>query len=58
MTLACDSDPRFTGWGGGLPACYREQVVVAAAVNGPGQEEHAVIAGIGVAKILENLGLA
>jgi hypothetical protein len=32
--------------------------VVAAAVNGPGQEEHAVIAGIGVAKILENLGLA
>lgn len=51
-----NSDPRFTGWDGGIPVWHRERVVGAVAVSGLDQTEDAEVARIGVTKILEKLG--
>jgi len=49
-----NSDPAFTGWGGGVPVRFRGAVVGAIAVSGLSQEEDAELAKIGAAKILES----
>ena len=49
-------DPRYIGWGGGMPVEVAGQVVGAVAVSGLTQEEDAEIAGMGVTAILERLG--
>ena len=49
-----NSDPRFTGWDGGLPVLHSGQVVGAVAVSGLSQEEDAEIARIGAARIVES----
>ncbi len=48
-----NSDPRFTGWDGGVPVVYQGQVVGAVAVSGLAQEEDAELARLGVQAILE-----
>jgi glc operon protein GlcG len=50
-----NTDPRFTGWDGGLPVLKAGKVVGAVAVSGLSQEEDAEIARIGAAKIAESL---
>ena len=49
-----NTDPRFTGWDGGLPVLHSGQVVGAVAVSGLSQEEDAEIARIGAARIVES----
>lgn len=44
-----NSDPRFTGWAGGLPARHRGAVVGAVAVSGLAQEEDEELALLGLA---------
>jgi glc operon protein GlcG len=51
-----NSDPRFTGWDGGIPVSYRGRIIGAVAVSGLDQTEDAEVARIGVAQILEKLG--
>jgi len=51
-----NTDPAFTGWGGGVPVRFRGNVVGAVAVSGLSQEEDAELARLGVAKILESAG--
>jgi glc operon protein GlcG len=51
-----NSDPRFTGWDGGIPVMYRGKVVGAVAVSGLDQAEDAEIARLGVVKIAERIG--
>jgi glc operon protein GlcG len=51
-----NSDPRFTGWDGGIPIWFRGRLVGAVAVSGLDQGEDAEIARIGVAKIVEKIG--
>lgn len=46
-----NSDPRFTGWAGGIPVTQRGEVVGAVAVSGLDQAEDAEIAHIGAAAI-------
>ena len=48
-----NSDPRFTGWDGGVPVRYRGKVVGSVAVSGLDQSEDAGLARLGVAAILE-----
>ena len=54
--MAYYGDPRFVGWGGGVPVIVGVDVVGAVAVSGLSQEEDAELAGLGVAAILQNLG--
>jgi len=49
-----NSDPRFTGWDGGLPVLHAGKVVGAVAVSGLTEEEDAEIARIGAARIAES----
>ena len=51
-----NSDPRYTGWDGGIPVLHRGQVVGAVAVSGLTQEEDAEIARLGVAAIMKAIG--
>lgn len=44
-------DPRFTGWGGGVPIRYKGQVVGAVAVSGLPEAEDMVLAQLGAAVI-------
>ncbi len=52
-----NSDPAFTGWDGGIPVWFRGSIVGAVAVSGLSQEEDAEIARIGIARVLETLGV-
>ena len=54
--IAYYGDPRFVGWGGGVPVLVGGQVVGAVAVSGLSQEEDAELAGMGAAAILQALG--
>jgi glc operon protein GlcG len=54
--IAYYGDPRFVGWGGGVPVVVGGQVVGAVAVSGLTQEEDAELAGLGIAAITANLG--
>ncbi len=51
-----NSDPRYTGWGGGIPVRHRGEVVGAVAVSGLTEDEDAELARIGVARIAEVTG--
>jgi glc operon protein GlcG len=53
--IAYYGDPRFVGWGGGVPVVVGGQVVGAVAVSGLTQEEDAELAGLGIAAITANL---
>ena len=54
--MAYYGDPRFVGWGGGVPVLVAGQVVGAVAVSGLSQEEDAELAGMGASAITEGLG--
>jgi len=51
-----NSDPRYTGWQGGVPVRHRGQVVGAVAVSGLEQEEDEELARLGVTKIVQEVG--
>jgi glc operon protein GlcG len=51
-----NSDPAFTGWGGGVPVRVKGEVVGAVAVSGLDQAEDAELAGMGAARIVEASG--
>jgi glc operon protein GlcG len=51
--MAYFGDPRFTGWGGGLPALVDGACVGAVAVSGLSEDEDADLAAIGVKAILD-----
>jgi glc operon protein GlcG len=40
-------DPRFTGWGGGVPICYNGQVIGAIGISGLPEEEDMLLAQMG-----------
>ncbi len=44
-------DARITGWGGGLPIRYNDQVIGAVAVSGLSEEEDIALAKIGIAAL-------
>ncbi len=48
-----NTDPRFTGWDGGVPVLHEDHVVGAIAVSGLDQAEDAELARLGAAKIAE-----
>ena len=50
-----NSDPRYTGWDGGVPVVHGGQVIGAVAVSGLEQEEDAEIARLGAEKILQSI---
>jgi glc operon protein GlcG len=54
--IAYFGDPRFIGWGGGVPVLVDGQVVGAVAVSGLTQEEDAELASLGIAAITKSLG--
>ncbi len=47
-------DPKFTGWGGGIPVWKKGKVIGAVAVSGLPEAEDMELAEIGVATILED----
>ena len=49
-----NSDPRFTGWDGGVPVRYKGKIVGAVAVSGLDQAEDAELARLAVAAILKS----
>jgi glc operon protein GlcG len=49
-------DPRFVGWGGGVPVVVGGAVVGAVAVSGLSQEEDMELAAMGVSAIVESSG--
>ncbi len=51
-----NTDPSFTGWGGGVPVRVRGEVVGAVAVSGLSQEEDAELAELGAARIVASAG--
>ncbi len=51
-----NTDPAFTGWGGGVPVRVQGQVVGAVAVSGLDQREDAELAELGVRRIEEAAG--
>ena len=50
--MAYYGDPRYIGWGGGLPVMIEGSVVGAVAVSGLSEHEDMELAGIGVAAIV------
>jgi glc operon protein GlcG len=54
--MAYYGDPRFVGWGGGVPVIVGGETVGAVAVSGLSQEEDAELADMGAASILLELG--
>jgi glc operon protein GlcG len=51
--MACYGDPRFVGWGGGVPVIVDGSVVGSVAVSGLKQEEDAELAALGAAAAVE-----
>lgn len=51
-----NTDPAFTGWGGGVPVRVKGQVAGAVAVSGLDQAEDAELAELGARRILEQAG--
>ncbi len=51
-----NTDPAFTGWGGGVPVRVQGQVVGAVAVSGLDQREDAELAELGAARIVAQAG--
>lgn len=49
-------DPRYLGWGGGLPVVLDNQVIGAVAVSGLSQDEDEEMAAIGIAAALAGQG--
>lgn len=49
-----NTDPAFTGWGGGVPVRVKDQVVGAVAVSGLDQGEDAELAQMGANRIQES----
>lgn len=49
-------DPRYVGWGGGLPVIVDGEVVGAVAVSGLTDAEDEELSAIGIAAIIENCG--
>jgi glc operon protein GlcG len=54
--IAYYGDPRYVGWGGGVPVVYDGAVVGAVGVSGMHEQEDMRLAAVGVAAILESLG--
>jgi glc operon protein GlcG len=55
--IAYYGDPRFVGWGGGIPVWKDGQVVGAVAVSGLSSSEDIVLASLGVDAVLGQTGL-
>lgn len=53
--MAYYGDPRYIGWGGGLPVVVDDQVVGAVGVSGLPEHEDIKLAELGVAAILETI---
>ena len=53
--MAYFGDPRYIGWGGGLPVLVDDQVVGAVGVSGLPESEDMQLAELGVAAILETI---
>jgi glc operon protein GlcG len=51
--IAYYGDPRFVGWGGGVPVVVNGAVLGSVAVSGLSQEEDAELAALGVAAAIE-----
>lgn len=51
-----NTDPAFTGWGGGVPVRVRGEVVGAVAVSGLDEGEDAELAQLGAARIVASIG--
>lgn len=49
-------DPRYLGWGGGVPVVVAGQVVGAVAVSGLSQDEDEALAALGIAALLDGIG--
>lgn len=56
--MAYYGDPRYIGWGGGVPVVIAGTVVGAIAVSGLSQEEDMELAGMGAAAIVEAVAIA
>jgi glc operon protein GlcG len=54
--IAYYGDPRYVGWGGGVPVIYEGAVVGAVGVSGLHEQEDMRMAAVGVAAILGTLG--
>jgi glc operon protein GlcG len=54
--IAFYGDPRYVGWGGGLPVVVADAVVGAIAVSGLTQDEDEELAALGVAAVTEAAG--
>ena len=54
--IAYYGDPRYVGWGGGVPVIHDGVVVGAVGVSGLHEQEDMRIAAVGVAAILDVLG--
>lgn len=52
--IAYYGDPRFVGWGGGVPVCRDGEVVGAVAVSGLPQEEDMALAAFGASLIADH----
>jgi glc operon protein GlcG len=55
--IAYYGDPRFVGWGGGIPVWKDGQVVGAVAVSGLSSSEDIVLASLGIDAVLGQTGL-
>jgi glc operon protein GlcG len=51
--MAYYGDPRYVGWGGGVPVIMNGSVVGSVAVSGLSQEEDAELAALGAAAAIE-----
>jgi glc operon protein GlcG len=56
--MAYYGDPRYIGWGGGVPVVVAGTVVGSIAVSGLSQEEDMELAGLGAAAVVEAAGRA
>jgi glc operon protein GlcG len=56
--MAYYGDPRYIGWGGGVPVVVAGTVVGSIAVSGLSQEEDMELAGLGAAAIVEAVVIA
>lgn len=54
--MAYFGDPRFTGWGGGLPVFVGGVCVGSVSVSGLSEDEDVELASIGVKAVLESVG--
>jgi glc operon protein GlcG len=56
--MAYYGDPRYIGWGGGVPVVVAGAVTGAIAVSGLSEEEDMELAGMGAAAVVEAVGSA